>query len=126
MSDFHPISLFYLAREMLPGWFWPLVILALLLLAGVWLGFRRLRRSGRSPAGPLMVALLLGLASTAIVTLVLPYLTHASLSVFGSLVDFIVALGLSSLFGLGVFAAVFAVAAFRVTAAKRPSGSVRA
>lgn len=126
MSDLNPLSLFHLAREMLVGWFWPLVILAVLLLAGVWLGFRRLRRRGRSAAGPLMLALLLGLASTAIATLVLPYITHASLSVFGSLIDFIVALGLSSVFGLAVFAAVFAVAAFRVTSATRQSGSARA
>lgn len=126
MSDFHPLSLFRLAQEMLLGWFWPLAILAVLLLAGVWLGFRRLRRQARSVAWPLMVALLLGLAGTAIATLLLPYLTHASLSVFGSVIDFIVALALSSLFGLAVFAVVFTVAAFRLTSGTRHSGSARA
>ena len=32
MSDFHPLSLFHLAREVLPGWFWLLAVLALVLL----------------------------------------------------------------------------------------------
>ncbi|MGE4369524.1 MAG: hypothetical protein AB7E12_07575 [Burkholderiaceae bacterium] len=116
MSDFNPVSVFYIAWETLAAWFWPLLVAGVALFIGVMLGLRRLRKARRSATRPVVVALLWGLAATALGTLALPYLTHAPVGVLASLVDFLVAFLLALVLGAAVFAVAFTVAAHRYTA----------
>ena len=60
MSDFNPVSLFHIIWQVLSGWFWPLVIAALVLIYGVTSGFKGLRRRGLRAGPPLFWALVAG------------------------------------------------------------------
>ncbi len=111
MSDFNPVSLFHIIWQVLSGWFWPLVIAALVLVYGVASGFKGLRRRGLRAGPPLFWALVAGLLATVIATWLLPYSTHADLSMFRSFIDFLAVVLLALVVGLGVFALVFSIAA---------------
>lgn len=113
MSDFNPVSLFHIALETLGLWFWAMALITAVLLIGVWTGFRRLRKQGRSASKPALIAVIAGLCGTAVCAAVLPSLTHASMSDLSGFVDYILVLLLSLLMGLGIFAAVFSVTARR-------------
>lgn len=118
MNDFNPVSMFYIAAEMFSSWFWPLVIVAIVLLYGVISGFRVLRRRGLSAGGPLLGGLLAGLVATVLATWFLPYGTHAELSAFGSAIDFVTVVLMALVVGLGIFALVFSVMARRRVSAQ--------
>ena len=113
MSDFSPVSLFYMAWATLQHWFWPMVIAVVLLVLGVAFSLRSLRRNKRSAARPVLAGVLAGLVATAVATVLFPYATHSDLSALGTAIDFITALGLALILGLAVFAAIFTVVAWR-------------
>ena len=46
MSDFNPVTLFFILSEGMGGWLWLLLGAALLLLCGIVFGLTRLRRAG--------------------------------------------------------------------------------
>lgn len=111
MNDFNLVSLFYIALETLTVWFWPTVIVALLLVLGVVTGFRSLRKYGKSAGKPLFASLVAGLLGTAVGIAMLPSLTGASLSDLSGAVDYILLLFMATGFGLAIFALVFSVVA---------------
>jgi hypothetical protein len=113
MNDFNPISLWFIAWETLSAWFWPVIILAALLLIGVSTGFRRLRRRGRSAGKPLALSMLAALSATILGTWAVPYLTHASPSSLTSFLDWLTAFMLALVLGMAVFALVFSLLARR-------------
>lgn len=113
MNDFNPISLWFIAWETLSVWFWPVIIVALLLLLGVVAGFRALRRHGRSAGRPLAGAIIVALAATFVGTWAMPYLTHAAPSSLGSFLDWLTAFLLALAIGMAVFALAFSLMARR-------------
>jgi apolipoprotein N-acyltransferase len=121
MSDFNPLSIFYIASEMFGSWFWPLVVVALVLLYGVVSGFRRLRRRGLSAGGPLFGALVVGLVATVLAAWWVPSSTEASISALGGVIDYVMVIAMALAIGLGVFALVFSV-----MARKRASKQIKA
>ncbi|OXR50046.1 hypothetical protein PuT2_04570 [Pusillimonas sp. T2] len=119
MSDFNPLSLFYIVSEIFSVWFWPLLIITLLLLWGVVSSFKKLRRRGLSAGGALFAGLLAGFIATVLATWLLPYSSHADLSAFTAFVDFLAVLAMALVAGLGAFALVFTVMARRRIASAR-------
>lgn len=117
MSDFNPISLFYIISEIFSVWLWPLLIVALLLLWGVVSSFKKLRRRGLSAGSALLAGLLAGLVAAVLATWLLPYSSHAELSAFSALIDFLAVMGMALVVGLGAFAFVFTLMARRRIAA---------
>lgn len=111
--------MFYIAWEILTNWFWPLVVITLVLLYGVASGFKGLRQRGLRAGPPLLWGLLAGFLATIIATWFLPYWTHAELSAFRSIIDFVAVILLSLVVGLGVFALVFSIAARRRISARQ-------
>ena len=111
MNDFNPVSLFHIMWQVLSGGFWPLVIITLVLIYGVFSGFKGLRRRGLRAGPPLFWALVAGLLATVVATWLLPYSTHGDLSIFRSLIDFLAVVLLALVCGLGVFALVFSIVA---------------
>lgn len=111
MSDFNPLSIFYIASEVFGAWFWPLVVVALVLLYGVVSGFRRLRRHGLSAGGAMFVALVVGLVATVFAAWWVPASTDASVSALGGFIDYLLVIAMALAIGLGVFALVFSVLA---------------
>src|SRR5690606_22640264 len=73
MSDFNLVSLYFIAQASLGIWFWPLVVVMILLVLGVLSGWRALRRARRSAKRPLTASLLIWLVATIAVTLALPW-----------------------------------------------------
>jgi Ca2+/H+ antiporter len=113
MNEFSPVSLFYMALATLQQWFWPIVIVTLLLVLGVAFSLRSLRRNKRSAARPVLAGVAAGLVVTAAGALLFPYALHGDVSAFRHAIDFITALGLALMLGMAVFAAVFTVVAWR-------------
>ena len=113
MSDFNPLSIFYIASEVFGAWFWPLVVVALVLLYGVVSGFRRLRRRGLSVGGPLFGGLLVGLVATVFAAWWVPASTDASVSALGGVIDYLMVIAMALAIGLGAFALVFSILARR-------------
>lgn len=113
MSDFNPVTLFFILSESMRIWLWALVALALLLLAGIAVGIVRLRRTGRPARRALTAGLLTGLATTVVFTFLVPVWTLAGPGVLGAPVDFLFAVLLALVPGAAVGSAVFAGAALR-------------
>lgn len=113
MSDFNPVTLFFILSEAMGGWLWLVVGLALVLLGGVAYGLARLRRAGRPAKRPLMAATVVGLAATAIFTLLMPAWTLADLGAFASALDVAMAVLLALVPGVMIAALVFTLASLR-------------
>ncbi len=60
MSDFNPVSMFFILYESAGIWLWLLLGLAILLLAGIFLTWRKLWRAGASLKRPALIALIVG------------------------------------------------------------------
>lgn len=113
MSDFNPVTLFFILSESMGAWLWLLVALAAVLLAGVVLGLRRLRRAQRSPRRPLMMAFAMGLVTAIVFSFLVPMWSLASLGALTGALDYAFAFLLALLPGAIVGSAVFFLAATR-------------
>lgn len=113
MSEFNPVTLYFILHEAMGGWLWLLLALALLLLFGIVSGLQRLRHAGRSARRPLTAALAMGLAATVVFTFLVPVWSLAEIGALGAPVDYVFAV-LLALVPAGIIAsAVFSMAAHR-------------
>lgn len=113
MSDFNPVTLFFILSEAMGGFLWLLLAVGLLLLGGVVFGVSRLRRAGRPAKRPLMAAAIMGTVATAVFTLLMPAWTLTDTGAFASGIDVAVAVLLGLVPGVLVAAAVFTMASLR-------------
>lgn len=116
MSDFNPVSLYFIAQASLGSWFWPLVILLILLVLGAFSGWRALRRAQRSAKRPLVASALVWVAATIVVTLALPWWTSAPLSSYNSVLDVFLAVIMAASVSFTVALLVFSLAARKCAA----------
>lgn len=91
MSDFNPVTLFFILYESLGPWLWVLLGLAIVLLAGIVSSFLRLRRSGGSASRSMLGAIIAGLITAAALTFVVPIWTLADPSALNGPIDYAVA-----------------------------------
>lgn len=91
MSDFNPITLFFILYEGAGAWLWLSLGLALALFWGVAASVLRVRRVGRSVSRPLAAALLIGFFAALLATFVVPVWTLAGPGALGAAVDYIFA-----------------------------------
>lgn len=91
MSDFDPVTIFYILYESMGAWLWVLMGLALVLLLGVISSFMKLRRAGRPALRSIGAALAVGLIAAAVLTLAVPIWTLADPSSLSAPVDYAVA-----------------------------------
>lgn len=113
MSDFNPVTLFFILSESMGVWLWLLVAAGLLLLAGIVFGLSRLRRAGRSARRPLTAAAIVGLVATAVLTFLMPAWTLAGTDAFASGLDIAIAVLLALVPGAMLAALVFTLASLR-------------
>ena len=111
MSDFNPVTLFFILSESLGGWLWVLVPLVLLLLAAIVASVRKLRNNGTPARRPLVTALLAGLATTVVFTFLVPVWTLAGPGALGAPIDILFAVLIALIPGGAVAAALFAIMA---------------
>jgi hypothetical protein len=91
VSDFNPVTLFFILQESLGVWLWLLLALALVLLVGIVMSARKLRRAGRPASRPVGAALVVGLAVAAAATYAMPVWTLADPGGLSAAVDYVVA-----------------------------------
>ncbi|MBX3521008.1 MAG: hypothetical protein KF835_13430 [Xanthobacteraceae bacterium] len=91
MSDFNPVSLFYILYESFGVWLWILLTLAVLLLAGVFASARKRLRVGGSLKRPFIAAFVVCGVVAALMTFVVPYWTLASPSALSAGIDYLFA-----------------------------------
>ena len=113
MSDFNPVTLFFILSEAMGGFLWLLLAAGLLLLGGVVFGVSRLRRAGRPAKRPLMAAAIMGTVATAVFTLLMPAWTLTDTGAFASGIDYAIAVLLALVPGAMVAALVFTMASLR-------------
>lgn len=116
MSDFNPVSLYFIAHASLGIWFWPVVIVLILLVLGSLTGWRALRRVERSARRPLMASGLVWIAATIAVTLALPWWTGASLTSYNSVLDVFLAIIMAASISFTLALLVFSLAARKCAA----------
>ncbi len=119
MSDFNPVTLYFILSESLGAWLWVLVALAVVRAAGIVVGTMRLRRAGRSAGVPLTMAVLLGAVVAVAATFAVPMWTLAGPDALTGGLDYAFAL----LFALVPAAIVGAVT--YIAAALKRAGSGR-
>ncbi|HRO12563.1 DUF5368 family protein [Amaricoccus sp.] len=119
MSDLNPLVLAAILRESLGGWFWPLVVAGLLLLALVVRGGAKLARAGRSPLRPVLAGVVATLVAGGLAMPLVPRWTLAEFSALGGAVDYAAAFLLALAPGAAVGVVVFYVAASRCAARGR-------
>ena len=108
MSDFNPVTLFFILSESLGIWLWALVALAVVLLVGIAAGVVRLRRTDQPARRALMAAFLSGLAATVVFAFLVPVWTLAGPGALGAPVDVLFAVLLALVPGIAAGSAVFA------------------
>lgn len=116
MSDFDPIALYFIAQATLGAWFWPLVVLMILLVLGTLSGWRALRRAQRSAKRPLVASVMVWLIATIAVTLALPWWTGAAVSSYNSVLDVFLAVILAAAISFTLAMLVFSLAARKCAA----------
>lgn len=116
MSDFNPVTLFFILSESMGGWLWLLIAAAVLLLGGIVFGLSRLRRAGRSAKRPLMAAAIVGTVATIVFTLLMPAWTLVGTDAFASGLDVAIAVLLALVPGVMIAALVFVMASLRCAA----------
>lgn len=119
MSDFNPVTLFFILREGMGGWLWLLPAAALLLPGFVGFGISRLRLAGRSARRPATAAAIAGLVATAIFTFLMPAWTLAGTDAFASGLDIAAAVLLALVPGATIASLVFTMASLRCAARGR-------
>lgn len=115
MSDFSPVILFAIIREMLGPMFWPAAVVAVTLAAAVVLAVIRAYRRGRGLCAAFVVAVAAGLVVTALAALLAPSWTHAQLSDLQAPVDVIAAIALGLTAGALAAGLAFIVTTFVAT-----------
>lgn len=113
MHDLSPITLFAIGRESLGGWFWPLLVLAALLLAGLILGALRRRRAGAPVGRPLLTAMLVALVSAVVFAVLAPWWTQADTGALNGAIDYVAAYLLGLIPGAALGCLVFIVGSLR-------------
>jgi hypothetical protein len=91
VSDFNPVTLFFILQESLGVWLWLLLALALVLLVGIVMSARKLRRAGRPAGRPFGAAVVVGLLVAAVATFAVPVWTLADFGGLSAAVDYAVA-----------------------------------
>ena len=113
MSDFNPVTLFFILSEGMGGWLWLLLAVALALLGGIVFGASRLRHAGRPAKRPLTAAAIVGAAATVIFAFLMPAWTLVGTDAFASGIDYAIAVLLALVPGAMVAALVFTMASLR-------------
>lgn len=121
MSDFNPVTLYFILHEAMGAWLWLLAALAVALLAGIVFGFRRLRNASRSAKRPLLMALAVGLATALAFTFIVPIWSLAGPGALGTPVDYAFAFLFALVPGGIVGSAVFFLAAMRCAGLAKPA-----
>lgn len=121
MSEFNPVTLFFILREGMGIWLWLLMALAAVLLAGIVLGFLRLRRAGQPAKRPLLAALAAALAVATVFTFLVPMWSMSGPGALGAPVDYLFAFLIALVPGGIAGAAVFFLAATRCAGRARPA-----
>lgn len=116
MSDFNPVTLFFILHEGLGPWLWVLLGLAVVLLAGIVSSFVKLRRAGRPVSRSILAAVVAGLITAAALTFVVPIWTLADPSALSAPIDYAVAFGFALVPGVAIASLVFMLAARRCAA----------
>ena len=119
MSDFNPVTLYFILYEGMGAWLWALLALGLLLVAGIVFGVVRLRRARRPAKRPLMMAFAVGLAATIVFTFLVPVWTLAGPGALGTPVDYAASFLLALVPGATFGATAFFLAAMRCAAMAR-------
>jgi hypothetical protein len=116
MSDFNPVTLFFILSESLGGLLWLLLAVAALLLVGIVFGVSRLRGVGRPAKRPLTAALVVGAVATIAFTFLLPRWTLTDTGAFASALDVAIAVLLALVPGVMIASLVFTMASLRCAA----------
>lgn len=112
MSDFDPVVLFFIVRESLAGWFWPLLAIAAVLAVALMAATLRARRRhlvGRS----LLRALAVGAAVTVVAAFAVPAWTLAPLGALTGGLDVLFAVLFALVPGSVAAAVVYVLGAWR-------------
>lgn len=126
MSDFNPVTLFFILSEGMGGWLWLLMAVALLLLGGIVFGLTRLRRAGRPARRPLMAATIVGTVATIVFTFIVPRWTLTDTGSFASVLDVAIAVLLALVPGAMIAALVFTMASLRCASRREPAAKLAA
>lgn len=116
MSDFNPITLFFILYESMGNWLWALIALSLVLLVGIVVSSTKLRKALKPAKRPLAAAIVAGLAVTAIFTFLIPVWTLAGPGALVAPVDYAAAILLALVPGTSAGAFVFFLAASKCAA----------
>lgn len=116
MSDFNPVTLFYILHESLGSWLWGLLALAFVLLAGIVSSFVKLRRTRQTASRPMLAAIMAGLITAAALTFAVPICTMADPSALSAPIDYAIAFAFALVPGAMAASLVFMLAAHRCTA----------
>ncbi len=117
MSDFSPVTMFFILYESLGVWLWLLLGLALVLLTGTVASALKLRRVGAVMKRPLIAAAIIGVAVAVATTFVVPNWTLTDTGALSAPVDYIVAFLFALVPGAIVAALIFIIVASRYKAA---------
>jgi len=121
MSDFDPVTLFFIVHESLGAWLWLLLGMALALLVGLVTSARGLRRAGQPMARPALLAVIVGLVVAVAATFATPLWTLADFGALDAAVDYVVAFLFALIPGAAAAAVVFVIAA-RQRSSSRAAG----
>ena len=113
MSDFDPVSLFFILYESMGVWLWLLFGLALVLPVGIVMRALKLYRAGQSMRRPAIMALTIGLIVAVAVTFAVPAWTLTDIGALGATVDYAFALLFALVPGTFIAALAFVLAARR-------------
>jgi len=113
MSDFNPVTLYFILHEAMGAWLWLLAALAIVLLVGIVLGAARLRRARHPAKRQLLMALAAGLATAVAFTFLVPMWTLAGPGALAGPIDYVFAFLFALVPGGIVGSAVFFLAAMR-------------
>lgn len=123
MSDFHPVALYFIASETLGLWFWPLIVLTLLIVLGIIVGAVRLRLAERPARGSVRFALGSGLIVTAIAWYLVPIWSLADRGSYNGVLDVVASIMVALIPGVLAGGAVFWLAARRASRVERLPGT---
>ncbi len=111
MSDFNPVTLYFILAESLGAWLWALVALAVVLLAGLVGAVVRLRRTRAGAGRPLALGLGLALLASAGLTFAVPLWSQAGPGALNGPVDLAMAFALALIPGAVLGALAFMLSA---------------